>query len=174
MAALQRALPLAKVHSIAMLIGQDLRFDVARVDDRLLDIDFAVTEGAFRFAARRFQRRPELRGRLYQAHALAAPASRGFQHDRIADPCCHLFGLFARLQSARGARYNGNSGTLHRLPRARLRPHRVHCGRRRTDELYSRVRAGLRELCILGEESVARMDGIGARALGDVENFLNV
>ena len=37
------------------IVGKHLHFDVARVDNRLLDIDFVVPEGSLRFALRAFQ-----------------------------------------------------------------------------------------------------------------------
>ena len=50
MAALQRALALAQVHQVAVAVSQHLDFDVARLVDQLLDVDFGVAEGAFGFA----------------------------------------------------------------------------------------------------------------------------
>ena len=52
MPALQRALALAEIDDVPMFICQNLYFDVARVEDRLFDIDLAVAEGALRLAAR--------------------------------------------------------------------------------------------------------------------------
>ena len=56
MAALDRALALAQIHRVAVLVGKHLHLDVARIDDRFLDIDFAVAERTFRLAARALQR----------------------------------------------------------------------------------------------------------------------
>ena len=44
----------------------------------------------------------------------------------------------------------------------------------RPDEHDAGVLAGLRERRVLGEEAVAGMDRLGARALGDVEDLLDV
>ncbi len=41
---LQRALALTEIDRVPVLVGQHLHFDVARIDDRLLDVDFAVAE----------------------------------------------------------------------------------------------------------------------------------
>ena len=56
MAALQRTLALAQIHGVAVLVGQHLHFDVARVDDRFLDINFAVAKRPLRLAAGALQR----------------------------------------------------------------------------------------------------------------------
>ena len=52
MAALHGALALAEIDDVAVLVAEDLHLDVARILDELLDVDFAVAEGALRFAAR--------------------------------------------------------------------------------------------------------------------------
>jgi len=56
MAALQRAFAFAEVDRVAVLVGQHLHLDVARIDDGLLDINFAVSKRPFRLTSRRFQR----------------------------------------------------------------------------------------------------------------------
>src|SRR5215813_1303104 len=52
MSALNRALSLAQVHGIAVLIGKHLHFDVAWMDDGFLDVNLAIAKGAFRLALR--------------------------------------------------------------------------------------------------------------------------
>lgn len=47
-AALDRALSLAKVKNIAVLIAQHLNFDMARLGDEFLDEDAVVPKGRFR------------------------------------------------------------------------------------------------------------------------------
>src|SRR6185437_2774720 len=62
---------------------------------------------------------------------------------------------------------------LHELARPRLRAHRLDRARRGADEDDARVLAGLRERCVLREEAVARVDRLGARALGRGEDLLD-
>ena len=57
MPALYRALTLAEVDDVAMLVAENLHLDVPGVDDQLFDVDFVVAEGALRFAARGLVRR---------------------------------------------------------------------------------------------------------------------
>ena len=52
---LQRTLAFAKIDRVAMLVGEHLHLDVPRIDDRLLDINFAIAERALRLAARRLR-----------------------------------------------------------------------------------------------------------------------
>ena len=83
MAPLQRAVALADVHDVAVLVGQDLQLDVlgivmaAGVDDRILEVGFG-------FAPRRHERRGDLVDGPRDLEALAAAAARGFERER---PC---------------------------------------------------------------------------------------
>ena len=111
---------------------------------------------------------------MHQTHAFAAAAGGGLQHHRIADARGNLLGLLERFEAARSAGHKRNAGALHGLPRAGFRAHRVHRRGGGADELHARVGAGSGELRVLGEKSVAGMDGVCAGARGDVENLLNV
>ena len=57
MAALQRTFALAQIDGLSVLVGQHLHLDVAWIEDRLLDINFAIAKRALRLAARPFERR---------------------------------------------------------------------------------------------------------------------
>jgi hypothetical protein len=74
MAALQTAVALEKVHHVAVSVGQDLHFDVARVEHGLLEIDRRVAEGRLRLAAGRLDRLRQCRGIDYPPHPAAATA----------------------------------------------------------------------------------------------------
>ncbi len=49
--ALQRALALAQVDDIAVLVGQDLELDVPRAFEQLFEVDVAIAKGGLGFAA---------------------------------------------------------------------------------------------------------------------------
>ena len=59
-ATLQRAVTLEEVDDVALLVGEDLHFDVPGVDDGLLEEDRRIAEGRFRFARCGFDRFLEL------------------------------------------------------------------------------------------------------------------
>ena len=59
-ATLQRAVTLEEVDDVALLVGEDLHFDVPGVDDGLLEEDRRIAEGRFRFACCGFDRFLEL------------------------------------------------------------------------------------------------------------------
>ena len=75
-AALQRAIALAQMHDIAMAVGQDLDFDMARLLEIFLHIDGVVAEGGLGFGARRGQARRTVRPRS------APPSCRGRRRRR--------------------------------------------------------------------------------------------
>ena len=52
MAPLHRAVALEEMHEVAVRVGEDLHFDVARARDRLLEIHLVVAERGQRFVAR--------------------------------------------------------------------------------------------------------------------------
>ena len=75
-AALQRAVALVQMNGVAVPVGEDLHFDMARRGDIFFDQHAIVAEGGFRLALRRFQRGVEIGVAVDAAHALAAAAGR--------------------------------------------------------------------------------------------------
>src|SRR5690606_36423295 len=84
-AALDAALTLVEVERVAVLIAEDLDFDVARVEDELLDEDAVVAEAVQPLTLDALEALADVLFVIGEAHALAAAARRGFHHHRIAD-----------------------------------------------------------------------------------------
>ena len=82
---LQAALAFAEVDPVAVLVGEDLNLDVARMQDHLLDVDAAVAERGGRLARGSPECRLEVLGRRHPAHTLAAASGDGLQHHRVAE-----------------------------------------------------------------------------------------
>jgi hypothetical protein len=150
-------------------VAEHLDLDVARPDDRALEVHGVVAERAAGLALGAVERGGELGRALHQAHALAAAAGRGLDHHREAD-------LVGRSQRGRSvgealavgavvARHHRRAGGAHRLPRLGLVAHLEDGLGRRADEGDARRRAGLGEVFVLRQEAVAGVDGVGA-ALG--------
>ena len=100
-AALDRALALDERQHGAVLIAEQLHFDVPWTLESPLEVHRRVAERRLRLAARRPQRSRQLGFLVDEAHALAAAAGNGLQHQRVADAACrpgHLFGRAARGQ----------------------------------------------------------------------------
>ena len=97
-AALDGAVALEEVHDVAVRVAEHLDLDVARPDDRLLEVDGVVAEGALGLALRALVGGDELGLVVDEAHALAAAAGRGLEHHREAD----LLGRGSSAASAEG------------------------------------------------------------------------
>ncbi len=158
-AALEGALALAQVDHVAVAVGQDLDLDVAGAVDPALDEERVVVEGGAGLAAGGGDLVLQAGQVPHQAHALAAAARAGLQQHRRAQ-------LAGRLRQVRVAAPGDDrhARVPDRLLGADLVAHQRDRVRRRTDEDQAGVGAGAREGGVLGEEAVARVDGLRARA----------
>ena len=73
------------MHDMAMGVGQDLDFDMARALEVFLHIDGVVAEGGLGFGAGLGEGKGQFAGILGDLHAASAAARRGLDQDRIAD-----------------------------------------------------------------------------------------
>ena len=103
--------------------------------------------------------------RVDHPHALSATSGRCLEEHR--EPSCHGCGA-QLLEIARSGRagYERDARRRHRLLGANLVSHLLDDVRRRPDEGDVVVLASAHELCVLGEEAVARVNGVAARGLG--------
>ena len=104
---LRRTVALEQVHHAAVVVGEDLHLDVARVGDEPLDVERAVAERRGRFAARRLDRLVDLAGVVDVAHALAAAAGGRLDQRRQADAIDRLTNAAVGLILRRLARHDG-------------------------------------------------------------------
>ncbi len=162
-AALHGAVPLVEMDDVALAVGEDLHLDVAGLDDGLLQEHRGVAERGGGLAGRCLDGLPQLGGVLHPAHAPAAAARDRLHEHGEAD---FIGGAheFVDVVGGRGGAEDGNS----RLPggghRARLVAGQLQDAGVGADEGDARVGAGLGQLGILRQESVARVDGVGAGA----------
>jgi hypothetical protein len=84
-AALHRAVALEQVHAVALRVGEDLDFDVARLGDVFLDQHVLVAEAGNRLALAGGERSGKSSLLFDQAHALAAAAGCRLDQHRVAD-----------------------------------------------------------------------------------------
>ena len=82
MAALHGAIALVEVQDVAVLVAEDLHFDVLGAADEALEEDGVVAEGGGGFAARLFELAGEIGGLIDDAHAAAAAAEGGLDDQR--------------------------------------------------------------------------------------------
>src|SRR5258706_8229876 len=85
MTALDGAFALAKMNEVAMVVAQDLDFDVAWLDYQFFDIDFVVAEGPSRFATGFAEAGFQAVFGVDTTHTLAASPGRGFEENWVSD-----------------------------------------------------------------------------------------
>ena len=173
-AALDRAVALEQVHHLAVGVGEHLHLDVPGPLDGLLEEDRAVTEGSRRLARCADRRVLELARGAHEPEPPAAAARRRLDKQWETDLLGGLGGSLAVGQRPGGAQHR-QSGADRRLPRPHLVAGQSQHLRRWADEGDPGVGARLGQRCALGQEAVARVQRVGARALchleqrGDVE-----
>ena len=132
-AALDRAVALAEVDHVAVLVGDDLDLDVARVGQVALEVDARVGEELLALARGALEGVLQLVLAQRDAEALAAAAARGLDGDRVADVL--LGDLRARPRASRRSPWC-------RARSARRRPASARARRSSSPSPRSRSRAG--------------------------------
>ena len=143
------------------------------IDHGLLEDQLARAEGALGLGARRADRLEEIAVALDQPHAAPAAAGRRLDHHRQADLARFLLEVGVALVGALVARHAGHAGLDHAPLGGGLVAHRGDGGRRRADEDQAGLLAGRGEGLVLGQEAVARMDGVGAGLVRGLEDAVD-
>ena len=174
MAALQRAVAGGDHHDVAVLVGQALGLDVARLVEELLDEALAAAERGDRLADRRLERVGDLAHLAGHLEAAAAAAERRLDRDRQAVLLGERDDLVGVLERVLGAGDQRGADLLGDVAGLDLVAEVLDGGRRRPDPDQPGVDHGLREVGVLGEEAVAGVHGVGAGLVGDVEDLVDV
>ena len=169
-AALQGAFPLGQEDDVAVAVGHDLDLDVAGLFDELLDQDPLVAEAGAGLAPGPLESLPAFLFVAGDAHALAAAARRGLEHDRVPDPGRLAHRLLTVLQDAVKAGDHVDPGLGGQPLGGDLVAHGPdRCGRRADkDDLL--CLQGLAEAGILGEKAVAGMHRLGAGPAAGIDD----
>ena len=162
-AALERTVPLEQMDDVAVPVAEYLHLDMARAEDIFLDQHALVAERRGRLALARSQRVEEIGGRIHPPHPLPAATGHRFDEHRIADRVCLRVQMRRSLVSAQIAGRHRHAGRDHPLLGGVLLPHRADAGGVGADPDDPGIDHGLREIGILAEEAIARMDRLRAR-----------
>ena len=84
-AALHRAVALAEMHHVAVIVGEHLEFDVARLLEEFLHVDLRIAERGERLGLGHADGVQERGVGVHHAHAAAAAAAGRLDDHRIAD-----------------------------------------------------------------------------------------
>ena len=172
--ALQGAVALAEVDDVAVLVREDLHFDVLRVHEELLDEDVIVVERLFCFSFDEAEGVAHFRDGVAAAHASSAAAGRRFQDDREAEGLGDADRVFRSLDRFCRAGDGGDFGGEGDLLGLQFVAHFGKDGRRRSDECDVVVFTGFGELGVLGQEAVAGVDGIHTVVLREFDDRRDV
>ena len=148
---------------IPVIVAEDLNFDMPGGGQEFLDQDPVIPESTLCLTARRIERRDEIGLLLHDPHATATTAGRRLDQHRKADITGSRGKGFHGLVFAVIPRHQRHTCGLHDILRCRLVAHRPHGIRARPDKGDPRPGTGLGEPGILGQETVAGMNGIRAR-----------
>ena len=173
-APLHRAVTLEQVHHIAMQVTQHLDLDVVRTAHQLLQVHLVIAEGRFRFAPRHRQLHAQVFLCLDGTHAATAAAPAGLQHQRVANGSRQLQAFLDVVRQRVGGWHHRHAGCHGRLTRRHLVTQPGHHLGRGADEGDTCGGAGTWQLGILGQEPIARVDGIGTGLLGHPDDLGDV
>ena len=161
-AALHRAVAFEQVQGRSVCVGENLHLDVTRPQHRLLQEHGRVTERAVGLPHRSLERTTQLGRRLDPAHAPAAAACNSLREDRKPDFFCacdqHL-DVCRRRRRPQNRNTRGNG----MLFRGDLVSRHLEHVLARPDERDSVLGRSLRQLGVLAQETVARVDRVGTR-----------
>ena len=171
-APLDRAFALAEMRCVAVTVTYHLDLDVPRIAHIPFEVDRRIAERRTRGLGGALDRRRELLFRFDDFHPDAPAAARRFQHHRKADLAR---GLERRPGLDCAAAWRDRHAVLRgELAGGELGSERAHGRSGWTDELDAGRLAGVRERRLLGQESVARMDGIRATVVRDLDDSVQL
>ncbi len=145
---------------MTVVITQNLELDMVRVLYELLDVNPGVAERLIRFHAGSVVTLDQADVVMGDAHAATATAGDRLDHDRVANPLGNRqrFGFVFHQPIGTGG--DGNAGFFGQITADGLIFQCVHRPGAGADEPDIAAFANVREVSVLGEEAVARVDGI--------------
>ncbi len=143
---------------------------MARIDDELLQVDRVVAEARPGLGAGGAVGGGQPFGGVDPAHALAAAAGRGLEHDRIADRLGERRGAFEVGERVLAAGDDRHPGGDHQAAALDLGAHGVDRLGRGSDEGDAGIAALAGEAGAFGEEPISGMDGVGPAAHREIDD----
>ena len=168
--ALDRALALAEMHDVAVLVGEHLHLDVPRVLDVALEIYPSVAERRLRLARRRVDRALELIEVANDAHALAAATRYRLQEQRQSELGRESAQRIFVCGCVLHGRQHRHADLVNAGARRGLVAHRRDREIRRADEREAGFRHGCCERRVLREEAVPGVNRVCTCLAGGVDD----
>ncbi len=173
-APLHGAIAFEEVHECAVVITEDLHFDVACSFHEFLEVHLTVAECGFRFAPGRVELLGQVVFRKDPTHTAAAAAPARLEHQRVAD-FLRLGDCVVEVRRERfRSRHDRHVGFFGDVTCTNLVAQGAHRIRARANKDQACLTTGIREVRVFGQESVAGMHGVGSRLVGNPEHFFDV
>src|SRR6478752_350364 len=138
---------------VAMAIGHDLKFNVARIDDKLFQIHLIAAKCFLRLMTRTVESGFKAGLIVRGAHPAAATAGGRLDHHRVTKLLCDFHRIFLCLNYSIAAGRYWHADFARSRASSVLVAHRLHRTRGRADELDIAAFADFHEMRILGEEA---------------------
>src|SRR5581483_10661149 len=174
MAALNTALALTQTGNGAVLVGENLEFDVAGMLDVLLHVKVAVAKRSGCFGLRGIKECGKFLFRAHDSHAAATAAGGGLDDHGKTDGAGPLHGFAFAGKHAFGAGKNRNAGFFHGATGLFFLPHQARDFGWRADEFDVAGLADLGKVGVFRKQAVAGMDGIDIGDFGGAYDRRNI
>src|SRR5262245_43305832 len=161
------------MNDVAMAIGHDLKLNVPRIYDELLQIHLIVSKCFLRLMTRAVESGFKAWLIMRSAHPAAAATAGCFDHYRVPELLCDFHRLILCLNDSIAAGRYRHAGFARSSTSSVLVAHGLHRTGRRPDELDVAAFADLHEMRILGEKPIAGMNRINITDLGRAHDSIN-
>ena len=172
-AALDAALPFKQVNRIAVAVAQDLDFDVARLLNQALNEHGPVAKGTLRLTDGSCKFLFQHGRIMHRTHAFASSASTRLDQQGESDALGFPLGFCGVRNGTIGAWDHGDVSLGHGVFGGKLGTHDFNGMGLGPHETNPRPFHGLRENGIFAQEAITRVNGIGPRSFGRIQDALN-
>jgi len=148
------------VDDLALVVAENLDFDVVRVLDEFLDVNAGIAKALFRLAAGGVVAFDEGNVIVRNAHPATAAAGNGLDHDGVANLFGNGEGVFFVIHRAFGSRRCLDAGLFCQRTADRFVAQGVHRARAGTNETDVAAFANFGEVGVFGKKAVARMNRV--------------
>src|SRR6476620_7297010 len=155
------------MHHPAMLVREDLKLYVMRIDNEFFNVDIRVAESLVRLQARGVIALYQASFMAGDAHSAAPSARHCLDHHRKADLSGDSYRFFLTLHRPIASRRNRNPRPASALASGIFVSHQPDGARWRSDKLDIAAGANLGEVAVFGEEAVA---GVNRVHVGDLRS----
>ena len=154
------------MHNTAVAVGDDLKFNMVRINNQLLQIHLFISKGFLSLVTRTVESRFKTGFVMCRAHPAPATAGSRLNHHRVAEFPRDPDRLLLRLDDSIASGCHWHAGFAGARACSVFISHSLHRTRRWSDKLDIAAFAHLDEMRVLGQKSIAGMNRIDVTDLG--------